>query len=535
MSKIADLYIRVSTDEQAERGYSQRHQEEVMQKYCDLNNIKVRQVFFEDHSAKTFERPIWKQMLAGYKKQKGVINTILVLKWDRFSRNAADSYAMLLTLAKLGIQVQAIEQPLDLQIPENRIMLAFYLSAPEAENARRSLNTIAGMRRACKEGRHMGGAPLGYVNKITENGRKYIAPNYPEADIVKWAFKELASGQWSVLELWKQGREKGLRCGKNNFWLIIQNPVYCGKILVSQYQQEEAYYVTGTHEPLISEELFYQAQDVLFGRKRITAVKQTVREEFPLRNFLVCPKCGRMVSASSSKGRTKYYSYYHCISTCGWRFKTEIVNEAFVHELRKYKLSQAMASLYTEVFLEAYQQQFGDAQAHKKQILHEISLINARVSKARELLLADALSPQEYKDIKTECERKVILLEAKLSADTPKEADVEEIIRKALRNLSNLDERFTSADIQGKRQIIGSIFPEKLQFSENGFRTAKVNEAVQLIYNLGVAFEGIKKGQSSDKTTLSRKVPRTGLEPAHPCRRCDLNTVRLPISPPGHH
>jgi hypothetical protein len=29
-------------------------------------------------------------------------------------------------------------------------------------------------------------------------------------------------------------------------------------------------------------------------------------------------------------------------------------------------------------------------------------------------------------------------------------------------------------------------------------------------------------------------VPRTGFEPAHPCERCDLNTVRLPVSPPGH-
>jgi hypothetical protein len=28
-------------------------------------------------------------------------------------------------------------------------------------------------------------------------------------------------------------------------------------------------------------------------------------------------------------------------------------------------------------------------------------------------------------------------------------------------------------------------------------------------------------------------VPRTGFEPAHPYGRCDLNTVRLPISPPG--
>ena len=33
--------------------------------------------------------------------------------------------------------------------------------------------------------------------------------------------------------------------------------------------------------------------------------------------------------------------------------------------------------------------------------------------------------------------------------------------------------------------------------------------------------------------SLSEIVPRTGFEPAHDCSRCDLNTVRLPISPPG--
>ena len=61
--KIADLYIRVSTDEQAEKGFSQRHQEEMLQKYCLVNNIMVRKVIYEDHSAKTFNRPQWKVLL----------------------------------------------------------------------------------------------------------------------------------------------------------------------------------------------------------------------------------------------------------------------------------------------------------------------------------------------------------------------------------------------------------------------------------------------------------------------------------------
>lgn len=52
--KIADLYIRVSTDEQADKGYSQRDQHERLEKYCQQNEITIGQVIFEDHSAKKF-------------------------------------------------------------------------------------------------------------------------------------------------------------------------------------------------------------------------------------------------------------------------------------------------------------------------------------------------------------------------------------------------------------------------------------------------------------------------------------------------
>jgi len=55
--KVADLYIRVSTDEQADKGYSQRSQEELLRKYCTINGISIRKVMFEDHSAKSFDRP----------------------------------------------------------------------------------------------------------------------------------------------------------------------------------------------------------------------------------------------------------------------------------------------------------------------------------------------------------------------------------------------------------------------------------------------------------------------------------------------
>lgn len=68
--RTADLYIRVSTDEQADKGYSQRDQEDRLKKYCETNYIEVRKVIFEDHSAKTFKRPEWQKLLVDLKKKK---------------------------------------------------------------------------------------------------------------------------------------------------------------------------------------------------------------------------------------------------------------------------------------------------------------------------------------------------------------------------------------------------------------------------------------------------------------------------------
>src|SRR4051812_2236768 len=228
--KIADLYIRVSTDEQADKGYSQRDQEERLRRYCQIQNIEVRKVIYEDHSAKTFNRPEWTKYLMFLRKNKNTADLVLFIKWDRFSRNAGDAYQMISTLRRLGIEPQAIEQPLDLSVPENKLMLAFYLAAPEVENDRRALNVLLGMRKAKKEGRYMCQAPVGYTNKITEDGKKYIAPAEPHASIMKWAFETLNEGQLNVEQIMKIAFKKGIKTSKANFWNLLRNPVYCGRI-----------------------------------------------------------------------------------------------------------------------------------------------------------------------------------------------------------------------------------------------------------------------------------------------------------------
>ena len=122
--KQAILYVRVSTDEQADKGFSLRDQEQKLKNYCKLNNYEIIGIYKEDYSAKTFNRPEFKKLMQYSKKNAKTIDEILFIKWDRFSRNTTESYNVIKTFNDLGIIVNAIEQPLDLSIPEQGIMLA---------------------------------------------------------------------------------------------------------------------------------------------------------------------------------------------------------------------------------------------------------------------------------------------------------------------------------------------------------------------------------------------------------------------------
>lgn len=133
------------------------------------------------------------------------------------------------TLRRSGTEPQTEEQLLDLSIPENKMTLAFYLAAPEVENDRRALNVFYGMRRARKEGRWMASAPIGYINKSTEGGRKFITPKEPAASIIRWAFEEIAKGQFAADQIRKEATKKWLKCSRSNFWSAIRPPCIVGK------------------------------------------------------------------------------------------------------------------------------------------------------------------------------------------------------------------------------------------------------------------------------------------------------------------
>ena len=524
MVNIADLYIRVSTDEQADKGYSQRNQEEMLRKYCESHSIMIRNVIYEDHSAKSFNRPQWKSLIQGLKKKKSNVNLILFTKWDRFSRNAGDAYQMINVLRGFGVEPQAIEQPLDLSIPENKMMLAFYLAAPEVENDRRALNVFYGMRRARKEGRYMGLAPVAYINKTEENGKKYIAPLEPDASILRWAFEEIAKGIFNTEQIWKLAKEKGLKCSKNAFWQVIRNPLYCGKIFIPQFKDEESRFVKGQHKAIISEELYYEVQDILDGRGRNYRPKVKTLDEFPMRGFLICPECEKLLTGSKSKGRTKYYSYYHCVGACKHRTNAEIVNEAILKDLASFVPEIGDMAFYQELIIKEYLNKTNEVQFEKKEILLQIKDYEDRLSHTRDLLATRQIDADDYRDMKSQYSAKISMLESQLTRMNNDADNVQILIKRGVKRVFEIKEALKDGCLSEIRKDVGSIYPEKIVFEESKVRTARRNDFIQYINLINKKLRQNKNGTKVDFSTLSRQVGRTGFEPATPWSQTRYST-----------
>jgi site-specific DNA recombinase len=515
MKRRAILYIRVSTDEQADKGYSLGHQEERLRKYCELQEIEVVNLYKDDHSAKTFIRPEFQRMLSFVKKHKNKTDVLLFTKWDRFSRNAGDAYSMINQLNKLGMEPQAIEQPLDLNIPENKIMLAFYLAAPEVENDRRALNTLVGMRRARKEGRWIAPAPKGYKNKRDERDKPIIVIN-DDAKFVKKSFEEVATKIHSVQDVFIRMKKEGFNCSRTNFWTMLRNPVYMGKVPINAYKEEAAHLVNGIHEPIISQELFYAVQDHLDGKRRNAPFKHTKRQQFPLRGLLICPRCANVMSASVSKGNGGMYEYYHCKNRCKERVKAETVNRRFLDGLLMLSFNPAIIDYYEAEIKNRFKEGVLDKKNLVRNIQQEIDKNQERINNARKLLLDNVIDANDFHDAKKQYQPEIEKLTRKQTEILGMDDDYQKYLAYGFSLLKNLGDYYEKADIEAKQKLIGLIFPEKLIFENNQFRTKKHREAIKLILRDVKGLQRKKNGLAFKKEDQSVLVPETGLEPVQP-------------------
>ena len=106
--KQAIAYIRISDKDQS--NFSLEGQEKYIRDHCTRNDIHLLEIFVDDgRSAKNFDRPDWKKLEEFIKIHYRVVNYLVVVMYDRFSRNAAQGLQKIETLEKkYGIQIMSV-------------------------------------------------------------------------------------------------------------------------------------------------------------------------------------------------------------------------------------------------------------------------------------------------------------------------------------------------------------------------------------------------------------------------------------------
>lgn len=212
----------------------------------------------------------------------------------------------------------------------------------------------------------------------------------------------------------------------------------------------------------------------------------------PLRGFLICSKCNKIVSGSASKGCTQYYHYYHCSSSCGFRKRAEEINETFVDGLKRYILNPTAAELFKSVILDAYQNVTKSERLFRKQYIDQITTLTNKTTRARELLLNGDIDSADYREIKNESDSAARILEAKISelkSDFLPSGEFNSLIDKAINTITNIDVIYWKSDNETKRKLISSIYAENFILEDLELRTTELTNMFKVIYlinsNLG--------------------------------------------------
>ena len=106
-------YVRVSTDEQADKGFSIEYQMKYIQEHCRIKKNNLVAIYDDDCSAKNFNRPSFKAMQVHAFKKSNRIDMVLVTRWDRFARNLTQALVQIEKFREHGVEVNSIEQHID--------------------------------------------------------------------------------------------------------------------------------------------------------------------------------------------------------------------------------------------------------------------------------------------------------------------------------------------------------------------------------------------------------------------------------------
>ncbi len=417
------IYTRKSTDDKDRQVRSISDQLAELKSLALKEQLEVVDVFVEKQTAKIPGRPVFNEMLE--RMEKGEASGILAWHPDRLARNSVDG-GKIIYLVDTGV-ISEMKFPtfwFD-PTPQGKFMLSIAFSQSKYYVDNLSENIKRGHRNKVKEGIWPQMSPLGYVNK-----NKRIVPDPEIAPLIKKTFEAYATGSFTLRELRDKFNTLGLKrkSGKelavSNYQKLLKNPIYTG---LMKYNGE---IFEGKHEPIISKKLFDSVQEVMMRKSK---PKSRGLKPFLYRGFFRCGECGCFITTETQKG----HNYLRCTkrkNPCSQKYtREEIITSEIQKEIKKVSLPDDWASW---MLAENRKDMLSESQSSTlfaDKTKADISLLDYKIEKLMNAYLENALSLEEYRDMKNKLVNEKQLLKEKLSAFEQKANNRFELTEKFLK------------------------------------------------------------------------------------------------------
>ena len=338
--KIAGVYIRVSTEDQAREGFSLGEQEEKLRELCKFKELEVYKVYKDAGiSAKDMEhRPQFQEMLKDMKE--GKINYIVAYKLDRITRSVRDLEELISVLEQYNCFLLCDRDDVNTSTANGRFFVRMLTVLSQLEIEIVSERTKFGLNGAIKSGHIPGQRPFGY--KSAEDKRMVI--DNSTRPYVEKIFDMYLEGK-SFQQIANYFKENNIYPKKNwkdtTIQKIIDNKIYMGdyeqyKRIGKQENLEPIVYMNVV-EPIISRAKWEECQRQKERNQR-TYTRDRVYTFF---QRLKCPNCSRIMKCKGSGGTKRKYMYYTC-EHCRINFNEDHVEHLlrdFIYDLLEYDMA----------------------------------------------------------------------------------------------------------------------------------------------------------------------------------------------------
>jgi DNA invertase Pin-like site-specific DNA recombinase len=303
------IYCRKSSESEERQVLSIEAQLKELQELAKRHHYAVSEILTESKSAKQPGRPVFNDLMK--RVHKGQVKGIIVWKLDRLARNPVDGGALVWALNEDKISEIVTAHGTFSNDSSAKFMMQMEFGIAKKYVDDLSDNVKRGNRTKLEKGWYPGLAPLGYLNELRD---KTIVKDPERFPLIRKMWELLLQGVKPAKILDVANDEWGFRTrmhkrigGKplslSGLYKIFGSPFYYGLI-----ERKEGVFI-GRHEPLISEEEYLQAQNILGRPGRDRSKTHT----FAFTGIIRCGECDCMITAEEKDNRYGYhYAYYRC-------------------------------------------------------------------------------------------------------------------------------------------------------------------------------------------------------------------------------